>query len=131
MIVVACEPGSFTLKLALASKAFSLSLLDRHRIKAMERLGATSGRDLADKLTGVNLSHKKGIELDVPVIRGAEATLECQLQSKKRLGDHVLLVGFVKACYASDKFSDFWDFSRYRPILYTGWREGMMTYEDG
>lgn len=129
LLVVACDPAAFTLRLALASKAFSLSLLDRRQVPAMERLAATSGRNVTDKLSDAGLSHTTGVELDVPVIRGAEATLECQLHSKRRLGDHVLLVGLVKACYASGKFGDFWDFKAYRPILYTGWRAGMTTYE--
>jgi flavin reductase (DIM6/NTAB) family NADH-FMN oxidoreductase RutF len=131
LIVVACDPASYTLKLALASGAFSLCLLDRRRVQAMERLATTSGRDIADKLSDAGLDHTTGKELKVPVIRGAEATLECQLHSKRRLGDHILLVGLVKACYASGKFSDFWDFKAYKPLLYTGWRGGMTTYEHG
>ncbi len=130
LLMVACDPAAFTLRLVLASKAFSLSLLDRHHISAMERLALTSGRDVADKLSDAGLGHTAGVELDVPVIRGAEATVECRLHSKRRLGDHVLLVGLVKACYASGKFGDFWDFKAYRPILYTGWRDGMTTNED-
>jgi flavin reductase (DIM6/NTAB) family NADH-FMN oxidoreductase RutF len=95
----------------------------------MERLATTSGRDIADKLSDAGLDHTTGKKLKVPVIRGAEATLECQLHSKRRLGDHILLIGLVKACYASGKFSDFWDFKAYRPVLYTGWQGGMTTYK--
>jgi flavin reductase (DIM6/NTAB) family NADH-FMN oxidoreductase RutF len=130
LLVVACDPAAFTLRLALASRAFSLNLLDRRQVPAMERLAATSGREVADKLSDAGLGHTTGVELDVPIIKGAEATLECQLHSKRRLGDHVLLVGLVKACYASSKFGDFWDFKAYRPVLYTGWRGGMTTYQD-
>ena len=129
LIGVACQPAASTLKLALASKAFSLCLLDRRRIHAMERLATKSGRDVTDKLTDAGLGYVTGVKLDTPVIERAEATLECQLHSRIRLGDHVMLVGLVKACYASDKFRDFWDFKRYRAVLYTGWREGMSTYE--
>ncbi len=129
LISVACEPASYTLKLTLSSRAFSLCLVDRSRIQAMERLASKSGRGVEDKLADCGLSHTIGAQLDVPVIEGADATLECQLHSRRRLGDHVLIVGIVKACYASDKFNDFWDFKRYRPVLYTGWRAGLTTYE--
>jgi len=129
LLVVACDPASFTLGLALKSRAFSLCLLDRRRIMAMQRLASSSGRNIANKLKRSGLSQKAGAVLDVPVVKGAEATLECHLQSKTRIGDHVLLVGLVKACYSTDKFSEFWDFKRYTPVLYTGWREGMTTYE--
>jgi len=129
LIGVACQSSSFTLKLALASKAFSLCLLDRSRIHAIERLATRSGSQVEDKLTDAGLDYEKGSKLDVPIIKVAEATLECQLHSRIRLGDHVMLVGLVKACNASDKFRDFWDFKRYRAVLYTGWRDGMTTYD--
>jgi len=128
IIVVSCDPRSFTLKLALDSRAFSLSILGRSRVKAIEKLALTSGRGVPDKLAACGLSHSRGAELDVPVVRGAEATLECEVRSGRMLGDHVLLVGLVRACYASKKFADFWNFERYRPILYTGWRDRLTTY---
>jgi len=93
-------------------------------------LASKSGKGVEDKLEVSSLDHTTGVRLDVPVIVGADATLECQLHSQRRLGDHVLIVGLVKACYASDKFSDFWDFRRYRPVLYTGWRAGLTTYDE-
>jgi flavin reductase (DIM6/NTAB) family NADH-FMN oxidoreductase RutF len=128
LIAVACKPVSYTLKLVLSARAFSLCLVDRSQIHAMERLAAKSGRDIVNKLTESGLRHTTGTRLDIPVIEGADATLECQLHSQRRLGDHVFIVGLVKACYASDKFSDFWNFKLYRPILYTGWRAGLTTY---
>lgn len=47
------------------------------------------------------------------------------------MGDHFLLVGRVEACRATGDFSDFWGFKKYKPILYTGWRDGMTTYGEG
>ena len=66
--------------------------------------------------------------MKVPRIDSAVATIECSLSSKAEIGDHHILVGAVEAAYASDAFNEFWDFTRYRPILYTGWREGLTTY---
>lgn len=128
LIVVACDPRSFTTRLALESRAFSLSILGRGGLKAIEKLALTSGRWVSDKLVECGLAHTSGTELDVPVLRSAEATLECRVHSRRSLGDHVLLVGLVKACYASKKFDGFWNFERYRPILYTGWKDGLTTY---
>jgi len=129
LIAIACEPASYTLNLTLSSRAFSLCIVDRSGIRSMERLATKSGRDVEDKLADSGLGHTTGTRLNVPVIDRAEATLECQLHSQRRLGDHILIIGLVKACYASDKFSDFWDFTRYRPVLYTGWRAGMTTLD--
>lgn len=128
LVVVSIGFHSFTLKQALRSRAFSLCVLDKSSVNAIERLALTSGRKVSDKLTACGLSHSRGVKLQVPVIRGAEATLECQVRSKQILGDHVLLVGLVKACYSSRKFRDFWDLEKYKPILYTGWRDGLTVY---
>jgi len=130
LVVVACGQKSFTLKLALKSRSFSLCLLDRARVDAMEKLGSTSGTDYKDKLAESGLTCGTGRKLDVPIIMEADAILECKLKSAKRLGDHLVLTGEAKACYASEKFKEFWDFKKYRPILYTGWRDGMRTYEE-
>lgn len=128
LVAVGCKSGGFTLELALGSNAFSLCLLDRRYLKAIETLATTSGKGVEDKLAHAGLSHSQGREVEAPVIKEADATLECTLHSKRKLGDHILLVGQVELCYASGSFSDFWDFRRYRPILYTGWRDGMSTY---
>ncbi len=128
MVAVGCNPTSFTYRLASKAGAFSLCLLDRRQLRAMERLASASGKDVKDKLANAGLIHNKGKKVDAPVIEGAVATLECRLHSKQKPGDHALLFGLVKACYASDSFTDFWDFERYKPILYTGWRDGMSTY---
>jgi len=129
LVIVACDPRSFTLQLALDSRAFSLSILGKSKVKAVEKLAVESGRRVRDKLYACGLAHSRGAELDIPVLRNAEATLECEVRSGRRLGDHVLLVGVVRACRASKKFKGSWNFERYRPILYTGWKAGLTTYE--
>jgi flavin reductase (DIM6/NTAB) family NADH-FMN oxidoreductase RutF len=131
LVAVACNPASFTCKLVLKASAFSLSVLDKSHAESISRLATTSGSAVQDKLADAGLSHKRGVRLPVPVIDSADATLECALNSKKKHGDHVLLVGRVEAAYASEGFTDFWDFRKYRPLLYTGWKEGLTTYEAG
>ena len=105
-----------------------MCLLDRECTSAIERLASTSGARVKDKLKESGLGHTRGVKLNVPIIEGAQAAIECRVNSKKRVGDHLLLLGLVRACYASTAFSDFWDFQKYKPILYTGWREGMTTF---
>jgi flavin reductase (DIM6/NTAB) family NADH-FMN oxidoreductase RutF len=129
LVAIACNPQSFTCKLILKSRCFSLSILDRGETSKIGALAATHGGDVADKLTSAGLSHKRGTKLNVPVIAAARATLECSLRSKHAMGDHLLIVGLVRASYADAAFSDAWDFHSYRPILYTGWKDGMTAYE--
>ena len=128
VVVVGCSPKSFTYELSTKSRAFSLCVLDRRRSSAIAELAVKSGREVTDKLKEAGIEHNEGARLSVPVIVGAEATLECKVTEKKRVGDHDVLFGQVKACYSSGNFDGFWDFRKYRPVLYTGWREGMTTY---
>ncbi len=129
LIAVACNPESYTCKLTLKARSFSLSLLSRDETSKLDALATTHGGATKDKLGSVGLVHRRGARLNVPVIVGASATMECSLKSSLRTGDHRLVVGMVRAAYASDAFSDFWDFQRYRPILYTGWKDGMTTFQ--
>ena len=127
MVAVSSVPSHYTCKLVLEAGCFSLCILDRDNAGAIARLGSVSGSRVEDKLTDAGLKHSRGEKLKVPVILGSAATLECSLTTKRRFGDHLLLVGEVKSARATDAFDGFWDFSRYRPLLYTGWREGLTT----
>lgn len=128
LVAVGCNPAAFTCKLVLKSRAFSLSLLGSSHLATVGRLAEVRGSSVKDKLAAVGLAHTKGAKVPVPVIDGAEATLECKVRRTVRTGDHLLLIGRVMAAQASSAFSDFWDFRRYSPILYTGWKDGMTTY---
>jgi flavin reductase (DIM6/NTAB) family NADH-FMN oxidoreductase RutF len=128
MVAVACNPEGFTCKLAQKAGSFSLSLLDRGHLNAMARLASVSGATVKDKLSDAGLKHESGAALKVPIIRGSQATLECELKFKKRTGDHLLLVALVRAARATRGFTDSWDYKQYEPILYTGWRDGMTTF---
>lgn len=127
-VIVSCNSASFTCKLALKAGSFSLSVVGIESAEAVSALATTSGIRTRDKLADSGLKHKRGRKLDVPLPETAFATLECRLISKKKFGRHLLLVGRVEVAHASDAFSDFWDFEKYRPLLYTGWRDGLSTY---
>ena len=128
LIVVACSPSGFTCRLAQKAGSFSLCILDRGRADAISRLATVSGAKVKDKLADAGLKYTEGTKLRVPILDESKASLECALKSKKRLGDHLLLVGRVMAAHAAGSFNDFWDFTKYRPLLYTGWRDGLTTY---
>jgi len=127
MVAVSSAPSHYTCKLVLEAGSFSLCILDRDQAGAVARLASVSGSEVLDKLSDAGLNYSRGEKLKVPVIQGSAATLECRLKAKLRFGDHLLLVGEVRAARASGAFDGFWDFAMYRPLLYTGWREGLTT----
>jgi flavin reductase (DIM6/NTAB) family NADH-FMN oxidoreductase RutF len=128
LVAVSCYPSGFTCKLAQRAGSFSLCILDRNHVDAIARLATVSGAKVMDKLADAGLKYVRGSKLDVPIIDGASATLECSLRSKRKLGDHLLLIGEVNAARATGAFTDFWDFAKYSPLLYTGWQGKLTTY---
>jgi flavin reductase (DIM6/NTAB) family NADH-FMN oxidoreductase RutF len=131
MVGVACMPGGFTCRLAQKAGCFSLSALGKERAAAISTLATVSGSKVRDKLAEAGLRYHAGTKVKAPVPRDAVAALECSLDSKKATGDHVLLFGRVEAAYANRAFGDFWDFRKYEPILYAGWKEGLTLYREG
>ena len=129
VVGVACAPQGFTCRLALKARAFTLSVLDRSQEKAISRLATLSGAKAKDKLKEAGLDHVTGKKVRAPVLAASLATLECALKSTRKMGDHLMLFGEVEDALASDSFTDFWDYGRYRPLLYTGWKEGLTLFE--
>ncbi|HUI23250.1 MAG TPA: flavin reductase family protein [Nitrososphaerales archaeon] len=127
MVAVSSAPSHYTCKLVVEAGCFSLCILDRTHAGAISRLASVSGAKTEDKLADAGLRYCRGGELKVPVIEDASASLECSLTARRKFGDHLLLVGEVRAARANDAFDGFWDFAKYRPLLYTGWREGLTT----
>jgi flavin reductase (DIM6/NTAB) family NADH-FMN oxidoreductase RutF len=119
LIGVASSPNHVTHEAILRAGCFSLSWVDVSLVRSVELLG-TMPRRSGDKLEMAGLKHTKGNTLDVPIIEGAVASLECSLYAKETLGDHELLVGRVQEAQTSDDFQEYWKFEKYRPILYTG-----------
>lgn len=128
LIGIACAPRSFTLKLAIASGAFSLCFLDKRRAEAMSFLATHTGRGMTDKLAAAGLAHRRGRKVGAPVVSDSVAAVECSVRSHRRVGDHVFLIGGVESAYASGDFRGYWRFKNYAPILYAGWQGGFSTY---
>ena len=129
LVAVACNPDSFTCKLVMKAKAFSLAVLSAKYIPELERLATLHGAAVKDKLEAAGLAHGRGEVLPVPVPEAAEAVLECKVGSARKTGDHLLVIGLVKAARTTSAFTDAWDFQGYAPVLYTGWEKGLTTYD--
>ena len=128
VVAVSCRKGGFTCGLAVEAGSFSLCVLDDRFTQAVARLGSTGGSGVKDKLAAAGLRHRRGNALGAPIILGAAASLECSLRSRTPVGDHLLLFGEVRSASAAPSFRKFWNYAKYRPILYAGWRDGLTTY---
>ena len=128
LLGVSCSKGSFTLKVVTESRAFSICLVDERQLHSVSVLASRKGRPGTDKLADAGLKHRRGKKLGAPVILGTAAALECSLKRSISLGDHVLLIGRIESALASADFREYWRFDSYRPLLYSGWQNGMRLY---
>jgi len=129
LIGVASSPEHSTHQAIVSMRCFSLSWVDASMVRALELLGTTP-HDAVDKLHSAGLKHARGRTLDVPIVEGAVASVECTLYARQTLGDHELLVGKVQDARASDDFQEYWRFKKYDPVLYAGIQEGAFkTYQ--
>ena len=123
LIGVASSPEHSTHQAIASVRSFSLCWVDASLVRSLEVLGTTP-RVGADKLQSAGLKHARGRVLDVPIIEGAVAAVECSLYARQALGDHELLVGKIQDARASEDFQDYWRFQSYNPVLYAGIQEG-------
>lgn len=120
LVGVAISPEHATYKLLIGAQAFGVNWLNFSFTKQMGELGETSAKGVRDKISAVGLGIVKGSLTGQPLIRDAEGVLECRLHERHRIGTHELVVGEVVAASATESFSEYWDFSKYNPILYAG-----------
>ena len=125
---VSCARSSFTLKIVRDSEEFSLCLLGEDKAGALGLLASRRGTEGSDKLKGAGLDHRRGRTVGAPIILGSAAALECSLVECMKTGDHVLVVGRVRAALATGDFRNYWRFRSYRPLLYAGWLRGVRLY---
>ncbi len=123
LIGVSSSPKHSTHAAIVSVRSFSLSWVDASLMRSLEVLGTTP-HSAVDKLQSAGLKHTRGRTLDVPIVEGSVASLECSLYARQALGDHELLVGKVQDARASDDFQDYWKFQTYNPVLYAGIQEG-------
>jgi flavin reductase (DIM6/NTAB) family NADH-FMN oxidoreductase RutF len=120
------SPERSTHAAILKVRCFSVSWVDSSLVRSLEVLGTTP-HGSADKLQSAGLKHTRGRVLDVPIIEGAAASLECSLYARQALGDHELIVGKVHDARAAEDFQGYWRFETYNPLLYAGIQGGSFT----
>lgn len=123
LVGVASSPQHSTHQAIVSVGRFSLCWVDASMVRALEVLGTTPHAG-ADKLRAAGLEHKRGKCLDVPIVEGAVAAVECTLHTRQALGDHELLAGKVQDARAAEDFQDYWKFQSYKPVLYAGIQGG-------
>ncbi|MDG7022037.1 MAG: flavin reductase family protein [Nitrososphaerota archaeon] len=130
LVGVSSSPSHSTHRAIARAGRFSVAWVGSQLAPALEFLGTTPHTG-EDKLLSAGLRHERGGTLDVPVVEGAAAVLECSLWSRHVTGDHELLIGRIEAARAIADFQGYWRFEAYHPVLYAGIQRGSFeTYRE-
>jgi flavin reductase (DIM6/NTAB) family NADH-FMN oxidoreductase RutF len=120
LIGFSSSPSHATFHAIAGARCFSVSWMDRKYLRAVELLGTSSGRDIADKLLPAGLHHRARGSPPVPVISEASAFVACSVKEVRTYGDHEFVVARVVEAKAEADFQEYWEFKEYSPILYSG-----------
>ncbi|MBL8521316.1 MAG: flavin reductase family protein [Betaproteobacteria bacterium] len=109
-VMVVIDKGTWTRELVEASGRFALNVPARQIARQTRAVGTTSGRDAPgnDKYAQYGLSHFRGAVLDLPLVAGCVAWLECRvIPEPHNERAHDLFIGEAIAAWADPRvFSD-------------------------
>ncbi len=88
----------FTRELISQSREFVVNVLASDQVEVSEICGTVSGRK-ADKYAKAKLQTRRGEKVNVPLIEGCLANLECKVVAEYEVGDHTLFVGEIVAAH--------------------------------
>lgn len=120
LIGIAVAPEHETYKMILKARAFGIIWVQYSQAEQVGNLGEISGREYPNKLSAVGFVAIKGSKTSQLLIKEASSALECRLRERSRTGTHTLIVGEVACDYATEAFTEYWNFSTCEPLLYAG-----------
>ena len=120
LVGVAIAPEHETYTIIMGARAFGINWLGFSHARQIAELGQTSAKAYINKLSAAGFKTIKGKRTSQPLIQEASAALECRLNETHRTGTHELVVGEAVNAMANSDFVDYWNLSKYNPLLYVG-----------
>lgn len=109
-ITVVIDKSAYTRELIEASGTFAINVPCVEQLDIVRKVGTTSGRDLkdTDKFAQYGLETFAAKEIDVPLLKGCVAWLECKMIAEPHnQSTYDLFIAEVVVAYADDRvFSD-------------------------
>jgi flavin reductase (DIM6/NTAB) family NADH-FMN oxidoreductase RutF len=110
MVAFAIHPRRYSYELLQENPAFVVNVMAHDQAPQVLFCGRFSGRDV-DKFAAAGLTMVDGVSVDVPAIDEALAHVACEVEAEHVAGDHVIVVGRVRAVAAAEG------------MLVEGWRD--------
>jgi len=120
MLVFAIRKERYSYKLLEQAREFVVNIAGFDLARQVLHCGRKSGKHV-DKFKETGLTAGKAKRVDVPIINGCVAHVECRVAETIPKGDHVLVIGEVLAAYAAkEAFKGLYDLKRFKPLLHLG-----------
>ncbi len=122
LIGIIVHAGRHTHDMIRFSEEFALNFPARDLVNHTQYFGMVSG-DNVTKLELTNLPTFAATKIEVPLIEGCVAWIECSLVNTFPVGDHTLFVGQVLVVQAEEEsFEETWKLgdNAYKPLHYLG-----------
>jgi flavin reductase (DIM6/NTAB) family NADH-FMN oxidoreductase RutF len=129
VIGLCIQPTHTTYKIIRKSKKFALTWINKEDHDIVDRLVLIHGYEEKDKLGRAHIDYFLSEQMHLPIPNNSVAYIETKLIKQLEVGDHVLLLSKVMACFAIEDFDNYWKFEKYRPLLYTGMQNGARFYD--
>lgn len=102
MVSVYVYKSKLTRELVSQSGESVVNVLTSEHTEVAQICGTTSGRE-ADKYSMGGLETRQGHKVDVRLVEGCVANLECKVVAEHQVGDHTLFVGEIVAAHEGTK----------------------------
>ena len=121
LLALAVHPRRYSYQLLQENPAFVVNVMAYDQAREVLYCGRCSGRDI-DKLEECDLTAVRARSVDAPAIAEALAHIECDVEVEHIAGDHVLVVGRVRAVSAQTGVlaDGFRDLTGAPPFLHLG-----------
>lgn len=119
---VSVSPKRHTCALLAQAAGFTVNFLTHDQAGLIAGLGSTSGRDI-DKVERFGLAAEKAPRANGLILEACYAALECEKFAVHECGDHLLIVGRVRAIHVARAVladAETLDPRKVRPALYFG-----------
>ncbi|WMI80634.1 flavin reductase family protein [Anaerotignum sp. MB30-C6] len=121
MTYVSIRPSRHSFDLIKNSGEFVINLVTKDLAYACDFCGVKSGRDM-DKFKEMNLTAKKGEQVNAPIIYESPVNIECKVKEIIPLGTHHMFLAEVVSVSVSDEYLDEtgkFHFNETEPVCYS------------
>jgi len=121
LLAFAIHPERYSYQLLQENAAFVVNVMAYDQASEVIYCGQVSGRDV-DKFEADDLTAVQARSVNAPAIAEALAHVECEIEAEHGAGDHVLVVGQVRAVSAREGVleQEFRDLSGAPPLFHLG-----------